>query len=331
MKMSKKLMALLFCLCCTASLFALEGVVLSVEGKVEIQDGDSWIPLEEDDIVDAGAVISTGFKSECVIALDETTLTVKALTRLTLEQLFEQDGNKASTMYLDAGSISASVRSEEDKKVAFKVKTPAVTASVRGTDGDVYINRVEGRSGKWLLTAPEPKMSKELIKLLADEAKAILKAERKAKEETPAAEDAGAAEVPEVSESSEATTETAEEPESPVAVPEEQVSQEVPAATEVPAVTDTEELFSSLEIAGGVLVHEGETSTVATTAGGTFALNTPQQTAVEAATSLGSSTTTPSTTESVAASVPQAPVQAAAPAETRKATGSIRVTINWAD
>ncbi len=355
MKNCKKLIVLGVCLIFAANLFALEGVVLSVAGKVEIQEGESWVPLEEEDIVDAGAVISTGFKSECVIALDETTLTVKALTRLTLEQLFEQDGNKASTMYLDAGSISASVRSEEDKKVAFKVKTPAVTASVRGTDGDVYINRIEGRSGSWLLTPPEPKMTKMQIQALYEEAKAILRMEAAAKAATldePVDEADGNSAVVEDTAVAEGISDTMAEAavaESTSAVEETAIPAvedvTTTAVTEIDAVTaheepvvaavstNTDELFSSLNQAGGVLVHEGEVSIVATTPGGTFTLNTPQQVAVETATSLGSSTVTPSTQESVSAAIPQPPVvvTTATSSEPVKQTGSVSVTIKWED
>ncbi len=408
MKFSRKLIAFGLCLFCAASLFALEGVVLSVSGKVEIQDGDDWIPLEEDDILDAGSVISTGFKSECVIALDETTLTVKALTRLTLEQLFEQEGNKASTMYLDAGSISASVRSEEDKKVAFKVKTPAVTASVRGTDGDVYINRIEGRSGSWLLTPPEPRMTKEEIIQLAEMAKEILRQELGLAGSDSSSDAAEVAEGADASESTE-TDESAEDTETAVAVADNDEasgtegaesseadestgstetavaaadtdaagdaagaesagssgseststvtetavaqtdtsqtpaasSAESSAATTAPAAAaapsavastpapaapafDFNNYFSSLDQVGGVIVHQGETSTVATVSGGTFALNTPQQMAVESATSLGSSTSTPSSQESVTAAVPQTPAAVVpTPEVAKKATGTI--------
>lgn len=155
---SKKIIALCACILVLASsAFALTGKIVSVSGKVEVQNGSRWMALSAGDELDAGAVISTGFKSEAILKIGESVITVKALTRLTLETLYEQNGDNASSVYLDAGSINASVRSEEDKRVSFKVKTPAVTASVRGTDGDITVNKVVGTSGVWLLTAPEPK------------------------------------------------------------------------------------------------------------------------------------------------------------------------------
>lgn len=154
----KKTVFILILLLAAVSAFALNAKVLDVVGKVEIQLADgNWEAIAPGTVLGPGTVLSTGFKSEAVISIDETTINVKALTRLTIEKLYEQEGNKASSFYLDAGALSADVKSAEDKKVSFKVKTPAVTASVRGTAGDLTVNSLVGTSGTWLLTPPEPK------------------------------------------------------------------------------------------------------------------------------------------------------------------------------
>jgi len=159
MSFLKKILAVTIFCCIFASLGAVEVRVVEVSGKVEVQKGDKWVAVSKGDILSAGSVISTGFKSEAVIALDETVIKVKALTRLTIEQLFEKDGNKASSVYLDTGSISADVKPAENKRVGFSVKTPAATASVRGTSGDVFSDgTVVGTSGKWCITGPEAKI-----------------------------------------------------------------------------------------------------------------------------------------------------------------------------
>ena len=154
----KILFAALLC-CVMASLCAMEVKVVEVTGKVEVQRDDKWVAVNKGDILPPGSVISTGFKSEAVIAFDETVIKVKALTRLTIEQLFEKNGDKASSVYLDTGSISADVKPAENKRVGFSVKTPAATASVRGTSGDVYSDgTVIGTSGKWCITPPEARI-----------------------------------------------------------------------------------------------------------------------------------------------------------------------------
>ena len=154
----KILVAALLC-CVFASVVAMEVKVVEVSGKVEVQRDNKWVAVSKGDILPAGSVISTGFKSEAILSFDETVIKVKALTRLTIEQLFEKDGDKASSVYLDTGSISADVKPAENKRVGFSVKTPAATASVRGTSGDVYSDgSVFGTSGKWCITGPQEKL-----------------------------------------------------------------------------------------------------------------------------------------------------------------------------
>lgn len=154
----KKIIAFALFSCLCFSVFALNGVVVDVLGKVEKQNGNTWISLKKGDILSPGDVISTGFKSEAVITVGESTITVRALTRMTIEQLYEKNQNHISSVYLDVGSISADVKPVENKRVGFTVKTPAVTASVRGTAGDVFAyGKVVGIRGKWGLSAPRPK------------------------------------------------------------------------------------------------------------------------------------------------------------------------------
>ncbi len=154
----KKTFVVLILLFAAVSAFALSAKVLDVVGKVEYQKADgSWVAVSAGTTLGPGTVLSTGFKSEAVISVDESTITVKALTRLTIEKLYEQEGNKASSFYLDAGAVGADVKSAADKKVSFTVKTPAVTASVRGTAGDLTVNRLVGTSGTWILLPPQPK------------------------------------------------------------------------------------------------------------------------------------------------------------------------------
>ena len=154
----KKIITILVFLTVAFYAFALDGVVMEVLGKVEKQVDNSWVALKKGDILVPGDIVSTGFKSEAVISIGESVITVKALTRMTIEQLFEKNKNHVSSVYLDVGSISADVKPVTDKRVGFTVKTPAVTASVRGTAGIVYAyGKVEGIRGKWGLSAPQTK------------------------------------------------------------------------------------------------------------------------------------------------------------------------------
>ena len=155
----KKIVTILVLLTVAFYSFALDGIVMEVLGKVEKQVDNSWIALKKGDVLVPGDIVSTGFKSEAVISIGESVITVKALTRKTIEQLYEKNKNHVSSVYLDVGSVSADVKPVTNKRVGFTVKTPAVTASVRGTAGIVYAyGKVEGIRGKWGLSAPQPKL-----------------------------------------------------------------------------------------------------------------------------------------------------------------------------
>ncbi|MBQ1984488.1 MAG: FecR domain-containing protein [Spirochaetaceae bacterium] len=136
-------------------------IVNSVVGKVEVQVNESWIQVKNGDILSSGSVISTGFKSSAVLYIGDSLIEVRALTRLTIEEIVEQNQNYNTTMFLDAGSIKADIKKSENKRVGFKVRTSVATASVRGTSGEIYSDgTLVCLSGKWAITPPEPKGSK---------------------------------------------------------------------------------------------------------------------------------------------------------------------------
>ncbi len=117
--------------CLTVS--ALDATVVSVKGKVEIQDGSVWAPIDEGDVIEKGTVISTGFKSEVVLAVKGSKFTLGPLTRLTIEDLVSSSTKDSTQLFIDSGSIKADVGSADGKKVGFKVRSAVATASVRGT------------------------------------------------------------------------------------------------------------------------------------------------------------------------------------------------------
>lgn len=121
-----------------ASAFAevsqMQAVVTKATGKAEVKSGSSWVPLEVGSKLEKGAVIQTGFKSEVVLEIKGSTLTVAPLSRLTLEQLVEKDNKDETRVFLDTGSLRSNVKKTDDRAVGFKVRSPVATASVRGTE-----------------------------------------------------------------------------------------------------------------------------------------------------------------------------------------------------
>lgn len=139
-------------------------IVNSVVGKVEIQLNDNWIQIKNGDILTPGTVISTGFRSSAVLYIGKSLIEVRALTRLTIEEIVEQNQNYNTTMFLDAGNIKADIKKSDNKRVGFKVRTSVATASVRGTSGEIYSDgTLVCFSGKWAITPPEPKGTKTVI------------------------------------------------------------------------------------------------------------------------------------------------------------------------
>jgi hypothetical protein len=101
-------------------------------------------------------MISTGFKSVALIALENSTLTVRPLTRLSLEELQSAQGNESVSLRLQTGRVRADVNPPAGGKTSFSVHSPVATASVRGTafdfdgtnlsvdDGQVYVAGKDG-------------------------------------------------------------------------------------------------------------------------------------------------------------------------------------------
>lgn len=116
---------------------AIEAKVVSVSGKAERQKGSEWVALAAGDVLKAGAVIQTGFKSQLVLniksANEDSTLTVAPLSRMTIEQLSEKGNQDTTSVFLDSGSLKSSIKKTEDRRANYQVRTSVATASVRGT------------------------------------------------------------------------------------------------------------------------------------------------------------------------------------------------------
>ncbi len=133
----KSLVLIAVLLVVSIPVFALEGVVVSSTGKVEVQTATGWAPLKIGDEIQSGRVISTGFRSQAIIQVAGSSIVINQLSRLTLEQLTETNEAHESEVFIDLGSISADVQTSQNKRVGFVVNTPVATASVRGTAFDM--------------------------------------------------------------------------------------------------------------------------------------------------------------------------------------------------
>lgn len=155
--MKKITFFVLLLLVSTALIYATDkATVISFTGKAEYQTEQGWSPLTVGAVLDQGTVISTGFKSSVVLTVGDSQFTVAALSRVTISKLLENDSNYDTEMNLTTGKLKMNVRSKPGKKVAFTVRSPTATASVRGTSGIMSAaGDLQSLTGTWVSLARE--------------------------------------------------------------------------------------------------------------------------------------------------------------------------------
>ncbi len=122
-------------------------VIQDVSGKVEVKTPrGQWQPAKIGMDIATGTYISTGFKSTAELEVGATTVWVKPLTRMQLEELIKKEGTQKTALFLRTGSVGADIKSVEGLKHDFVLRSPMATAAVRGTiiedfDGVVIITR----------------------------------------------------------------------------------------------------------------------------------------------------------------------------------------------
>lgn len=108
--------------------------VAKITGKAQLQKGADWVPLTPGQKLGSGDTVSTGFRSELLLQIGPSTVTVKALSRVTLQNLTQEGTSLKTDLYLKVGKVSAEVnKSESVQSQKFQVASPVATASVRGT------------------------------------------------------------------------------------------------------------------------------------------------------------------------------------------------------
>ncbi|MDR1106546.1 MAG: FecR family protein [Treponema sp.] len=130
-----------------------EARFIEVRGTVEVQDegAPEWRAVFPGDAIGKNTVISTGFKSSALIALGDSRLSVRPLTRLALEELARRDGAEEASLYLRTGRVRAEVRAPAGLRADFTVRSPIATASVRGTSFEFGGGHLYVESGRVLL------------------------------------------------------------------------------------------------------------------------------------------------------------------------------------
>ena len=130
----KKISTLLIALFFAAGVFAADATVTYVSGKVEVQRGDKWVPLQKGDTLSKSDMVSTGFQSEAKIKIYDSVMYLGPVTRVTLEELSTNGKTDNVSVYLKTGAARSQVKHVDDKRVKYQVHTAVAVASCRGTD-----------------------------------------------------------------------------------------------------------------------------------------------------------------------------------------------------
>lgn len=130
----KKIVFIFTLMIVTTLLMAQTATVGDVSGKVEVQEpGRSWQSARPGMVVAADSSISTGFASEATIVMDNAEISVRPLTRMTLEEYSSSGDTTTTKLFLGSGRIRTEVKTSDRRINDFQVRSPVATAAVRGT------------------------------------------------------------------------------------------------------------------------------------------------------------------------------------------------------
>jgi len=133
----KQFFVLMLLVCGVTLVFAEkpQAFIKEITGTVELKapGSERWVSAKQGDRIQEATIISTGFKSTAMLSIGNSTLLVRALTRMSLEALVNQDKTDTIDIGLSTGRVRVDVKPPAGTKTDFSVKSPTATASVRGT------------------------------------------------------------------------------------------------------------------------------------------------------------------------------------------------------
>ena len=134
----KKIIMLVLFTALAACVFAQNGVIREITGDVELKHAGaaSFVPAAAGARVNLNTIISTGFRSTAVVAIGNSVITVRPLTRLSLEEIQRTENSENINVNLQAGRVRVEVNPPAGTRSNFTVQSPSATASVRGTSFD---------------------------------------------------------------------------------------------------------------------------------------------------------------------------------------------------
>jgi hypothetical protein len=146
----KKTIFVIFLMSIAIAAFAQNGVIRELSGEVEIKRAGSatFVPATVGSVITQDTIVSTGFRSNAIIEIGSSTITVRPLTRLSLAEIRAAAGAETVNVNLQTGRVRVDVRPPAGNTANFTIQSPTSTASVRGTSFDVNTRSVTVLEGR---------------------------------------------------------------------------------------------------------------------------------------------------------------------------------------
>ncbi|MFP4378039.1 MAG: FecR domain-containing protein [Spirochaetales bacterium] len=132
-----------------ASLFG-QITVVEADGVVEAKINGTWQGVAAGDQLSGNTIIATGFRSQAILEIGSSRVTVEPLSEVQVSELAVGDNTERANLALPFGRIRAEVNKDPNvtRSLDFRIQSPVSTAAVRGTtfvyDG-VELVVVDGR------------------------------------------------------------------------------------------------------------------------------------------------------------------------------------------
>ena len=148
--MKKFVLSAFFAMVITTGVFCQTGVIREMTGEVELKraGSSSFVKASAGDTVTQNTIISTGFRSTAIIAIGSSVITVRPLTRLSLAEIQSSENSENVNINLQSGRVRVDVKPPSGTRASLSVQSPSTTASVRGTEFEMDVDRMNAISGK---------------------------------------------------------------------------------------------------------------------------------------------------------------------------------------
>lgn len=148
--MKNFVLTVFFAMVITTGVFCQNGVIREMTGEVELKRAGSsnFVKASAGDAVMQNTIVSTGFRSTAIIVVGSSVITVRPLTRLSLAEIQTAQNSEKVNVNLQSGRVKVDVKPPSGTRASLSVQSPSATASVRGTEFEMDVDRMNVISGK---------------------------------------------------------------------------------------------------------------------------------------------------------------------------------------